>query len=125
MSPVVWVMIGLVVVIVLVKLKAAWRSPEALAAARAALGRGGRLVDVRSPGEFAAHHAPGAINVPVGDITAGRTKALGPKDEPLVLYCASGARSAVAAGALRRSGYVEIHDVGPFRNATQVTSAGG
>lgn len=124
MSPLVWVMIGLVVVLVLVKIKAAWRSPEALAAARAALARGGRLVDVRSPGEFAAHHAPGAINVPVGDITAGRTKAVGPKDKPVILYCASGARSAMAAGALRRSGYTEIHDVGPFRNATQVTGTG-
>jgi len=120
MSPIVWVVVGLVVLLVLAKVKASWRSPEALAAAQAALSGGGKLVDVRSPGEFAAHRAKGAINVPVDEITAGRHGKLGPKHRPVVLYCASGSRSAMAARALRQAGFREVHDLGPLSNATRI-----
>ncbi|MQA98468.1 MAG: hypothetical protein GEV11_29180 [Streptosporangiales bacterium] len=35
---------------------------------RRALGEGVRLVDVRTPGEFADGHVPGAVNVPLEQV---------------------------------------------------------
>ncbi len=64
----------------------------------------GVLIDVCEPAEFAAGHAVGARNIPVGTITGSKdlpsNKAL-----PLVLLCASGARAGRAAGLLRKAGY--------------------
>ncbi|MFF0274517.1 MULTISPECIES: rhodanese-like domain-containing protein [unclassified Streptomyces] len=65
------------------------------------------VVDVRTPGEFASGRLPGAVNVPLErieerlpelrDSTGGR---------PLLLVCASGARSEKAVAALASHGLV-------------------
>jgi len=70
---------------------------------------GAKLVDVRSPEEYAEKHVPGAENIPV-DVIDGRD--LGPKDKPIVVYCHSGRRSARAADTLRAKGYTNVHDLG-------------
>ena len=54
--------------------------------ARRLVESGARLVDVRTPGEFAAGHLPGAINIPVQDLER-RLHELGPKQAPIVVYC--------------------------------------
>jgi phage shock protein E len=54
---------------------------------------GARVVDVRPPVEFADGAYPNAKNIPLAALQA-RLGELEPKDEPVVLYCASGARSA-------------------------------
>jgi phage shock protein E len=72
---------------------------------------GARLVDVRSPGEFAGGHIDGALNVPVGEI-GDRASEIGPPDKPVVLYCASGARSAAAARMLRAKGFLNVKNLG-------------
>jgi rhodanese-related sulfurtransferase len=87
-------------------------SPET---ARQLVAEGARLIDVRSPGEFAAGHLDGARNVPVGEI-GGRAGELGPKDRPIVLYCASGTRSAAAARTLRASGFSKVYNLGAMSN---------
>lgn len=79
--------------------------------ARALVDGGARLVDVRSPGEFAGGHLDGALNIPVHEL-GNRVDELGDKARPVVLYCASGMRSASAAGALRRAGFADVHDLG-------------
>ena len=76
---------------------------------------GARLVDVRSPGEYADGHLPGAVNVPVGEI-GNRLADVGSKEAPVVVYCRSGHRSRRAAAALREAGYVAVHDMGAMRN---------
>ncbi|MCA2978973.1 MAG: rhodanese-like domain-containing protein [Myxococcaceae bacterium] len=81
------------------------------AAARQLVKDGAVLVDVRSPREFSGGHLPGAINVPLQDL-AGQVKRLGEKQRPVVLYCASGTRSAMAKAALRRQGFSAVHDLG-------------
>ena len=62
------------------------------------------LIDVCEPAEFAAGHAAGARNVPLGSIEGSKdlpsNKAL-----PIVVMCATGARSGRAAGMLRKAGY--------------------
>lgn len=94
-------------------------SPERLAAIRDALERGALLVDVRSPGEFGGGHLEGAVNVPVDQIGA-KAASLGGKDRPIVVYCASGMRSARAAGLLRGAGFGEVHDLGGIRNGASL-----
>ncbi len=81
--------------------------------ARALVEGGGRLVDVRSPAEFKSGHLPGAINVPV-DSVARKLDAFGPKDGAIVVYCASGARSAQAKRVLAANGFTNVRNLGPM-----------
>jgi rhodanese-related sulfurtransferase len=72
---------------------------------------GARLVDVRTPDEFVSRHIEGAVNIPVGDLDQSLKK-LGPRDRPVVLYCASGARSALAARVLKQNGFKTVRNLG-------------
>ena len=67
---------------------------------------GARIVDVRSPGEFQSGAYPGAVNIPVQELEARLSEV--PRDRPVVLYCASGARSAAAERILRARGYTDV-----------------
>jgi phage shock protein E len=86
---------------------------DAATAARL-LRHGALLVDVRSHAEFAATRLQGAVHVPLAECLRAPPAAL-PRDRPLVVYCASGARSALAARALRRHGWPEVSDLGSLR----------
>ncbi len=85
------------------------RDPDALPrsvradAARALVDGGATLVDVREPHEWRAGHARAARHVPLARLET-ETRRL-PKDAPVVVMCATGARSRVAAAQLRSSGY--------------------
>jgi rhodanese-related sulfurtransferase len=79
--------------------------------ARRLVAAGARLVDVRTPGEFAAGHLPGAVNIPVQELDR-RMAELDAKDRPIVLYCRSGNRSGQAARMLESAGYSQVHDLG-------------
>ena len=74
---------------------------------------GARLVDVRTVEEFAAGHIEGALNIPVQELPA-RMNELDRKDEPIVVYCRSGARSASAKRTLESAGYTRVFDLGPM-----------
>jgi rhodanese-related sulfurtransferase len=66
----------------------------------------GVLVDVSEPAEFAAGHAGGARNVPLGQIGSAGVKGLPTnKTIPIVLMCPSGTRSVKAAALLRKAGF--------------------
>lgn len=79
--------------------------------AREKVAAGAQLVDVRSESEFRGGAIPGAKNIPVQSLS----RRLGELDrqKPIVVYCASGMRSASAASLLKRSGFAEVHDLGP------------
>jgi phage shock protein E len=79
--------------------------------ARALVDAGARLVDVRSPGEHSGGPIKGSVNIPVGEVS-GRLAEFGEKDKPIVVYCASGVRSASAAKTLRGAGFTDVHDLG-------------
>lgn len=70
---------------------------------------GARIVDVRTPQEYAAGHVQGAVNIPFDEISR-RAGELGDPAAPVVLYCRSGRRTAIAADALRRLGFERIYD---------------
>ncbi|MEN6499349.1 MAG: rhodanese-like domain-containing protein [Rectinema sp.] len=69
------------------------------------------IVDVRTEEEFEEEHYPNAICIPVNEI-AQRAAEIGPKDRPVVLYCASGARSAYAARILKSLGFSKVINAG-------------
>lgn len=71
---------------------------------------GATIIDVRTPEEFRDGAYPGAINIPVSDL--GRRLTDIPKDRPVVLYCASGARSASAARAMKQAGFADVVNAG-------------
>lgn len=64
------------------------------------------IIDVRSPQEFAAGHLVGAVNIPYEQILHRIDSLEGlEKSSELLLYCLSGARSAVACSLLAQHGY--------------------
>jgi phage shock protein E len=71
---------------------------------------GARVIDVRSSQEFAGSSYPKARNIPV-DVLPSRLDEL-PRDKPIVLYCASGARSARAARILKQAGFTDVTNAG-------------
>lgn len=66
-----------------------------------ALSAGARLVDVRSPGEHAQAHVPGAVNVPLEQVP---TTGLAWSGQQVWVICQSGNRSLRAAQALAAMG---------------------
>jgi rhodanese-related sulfurtransferase len=68
---------------------------------------GVRVIDVRSTGEYEAGHVPGAENVPIDQFAAA--SASWDKNAPLLVYCATGARSSEAVSILQSAGFKTIY----------------
>jgi rhodanese-related sulfurtransferase len=83
-------------------------SPEE---AKAMVARGARVIDVRTPEEFAGGGIPGAVNVPFEQLSM-RLAELGPRDREIIVYCEAGVRSARAASLLREKGFTRVYDLG-------------
>jgi len=66
------------------------------------------LVDVRERDEWDEGHIPGAVHVPRGNLESRIEQAVPDRTTPVVLYCASGNRSAFAARTLRELGYEDV-----------------
>lgn len=73
------------------------------------------LLDVREADEFAQGHLAGAINVPRGVLefsvdpqNPAANSALTDRSKKIIVYCRSGARSALATQTLRTLGYENI-----------------
>ncbi|QGU03648.1 FAD-dependent oxidoreductase [Corynebacterium comes] len=66
-----------------------------------AVAAGWKLVDVRTPGEFAADTIPGSVNIPVDDLR-GRAEEL--RDAKSLVFCRVGLRGHVAASLLDNLG---------------------
>jgi sulfur-carrier protein adenylyltransferase/sulfurtransferase len=71
------------------------------------------VVDVREQDEWDEGHIPGAVHVPRGHLES-RIERLAPDHAaPIVLYCASGNRSAFAAKTLEQLGYEDVASLAP------------
>lgn len=79
---------------------------------REVVSRGATIVDVRTPQEYAAGSIKGAINIPVAALQH-KLSAVS-KKKPVIVYCASGARSASAKAILERNGFQEVYNGGGF-----------
>ena len=70
------------------------------------------FIDVRSAGEYRGGWLDGALNVPLDQLPQ-RIREVAPNlDRALVLYCASGARSAHGCAVLQHLGYTQVHNGG-------------
>lgn len=70
-----------------------------------------QLVDVRTPNEYKAGHIQGAKNIDFysGKFASEFNKLK--KDQPIYVYCRTGARSRHAANKLAGMGFTEIYDL--------------
>ena len=72
---------------------------------------GAFLVDVRQPDEYSEGHIPGAINIPIREITKRLDEI--PMDAPVIVYCKSGYRAALAVAGLQLLGFDNVKAFGP------------
>jgi glyoxylase-like metal-dependent hydrolase (beta-lactamase superfamily II) len=68
-----------------------------------------QVVDIRNTGELESGGLPGAVHIPLAEL-AHRSSELDPA-RPVLVYCAGGWRSSVAASLLRAQGYADVSDV--------------
>ena len=75
------------------------------------------LIDIREPAEFQRGHLPGAIHAPRGllEFEIHRLvdqlrpdQNIAHEDQPIILYCGTGGRSALAAKTLEELGYKNV-----------------
>jgi hydroxyacylglutathione hydrolase len=67
------------------------------------------LIDVRAPSEWQEERIDAAVNLPLSRVSDW--KATLPSDRSIVVHCASGYRSAIAASLLQREGYPDVADL--------------
>jgi hydroxyacylglutathione hydrolase len=67
------------------------------------------VVDVRNDGELVAGTIPGAVHIPLARLPHRLAEV--PEDRPVVVHCASGYRSSVAASLLRARGRADVSDL--------------
>jgi rhodanese-related sulfurtransferase len=84
------------------------------------------LVDVRDGTEVAkSGKLKGAVHVSRGmlefraDAETPYHDAAFRKDRPIILYCASGGRSALSGKTLKDMGYEKVHNLGGFKDAVE------
>ena len=66
-------------------------------------------IDVRAPGERDQKYIAGSLAIPLNHLTENLEKL--PKDRPLLVYCAGGYRSSIAASLLQRSGFDHVDEI--------------
>lgn len=81
------------------------------------------ILDVRQPGEYEAGHIPGAQLIPLPQLKE-RQNEINP-DKPLLVYCAVGGRSRVAAQLLGGGDYPEVYNLTGGFKAWQENKAVG
>lgn len=67
------------------------------------------VVDVRTPHEFEGKHIAGAVSLPLNHL-AERAGEL-PRDRRLLVHCAGGYRSSIAASVLQRAGFTQVSEL--------------
>ena len=82
--------------------------PVVLAAALREHGKRPALIDVREPDENAQGMIPGTLHIPRGFLELRIERNVPDRSSPVVLYCASGTRSVLAARSLVELGYTEV-----------------
>lgn len=75
------------------------------------------LIDVRTPGEFAGGHAPGAVNVPLNELEGRISELEATKAGDVYLICAVGGRSIQATKLLEAKGWAHPINVEGGTNA--------
>lgn len=78
------------------------------------LSQGAVIVDVRSSGEFMSGANPASISIPLDRLEKEASHL--DSSKPVILCCASGTRSAMAASLLKKKGFKQITNAGSWNN---------
>jgi glyoxylase-like metal-dependent hydrolase (beta-lactamase superfamily II)/rhodanese-related sulfurtransferase len=70
---------------------------------------GAQSVDVRTPGERASGAVAGSLPIPLSQLLKRLDDV--PRDRPIVVYCAGGYRSSIAASLLQRHGFDHVSEI--------------
>ncbi|HET9620636.1 MAG TPA: molybdopterin-synthase adenylyltransferase MoeB [Kofleriaceae bacterium] len=85
--------------------------PTVLAADLRDNGKRPAVIDVREPDEHAQGMIPGTVHIPRGFLELRIERNVPDRDTPVVLYCASGTRSVLAARSLSELGYRDVRSL--------------
>ena len=88
--------------------------------ARQQLANGALVIDVRSAEEFRSGKVRGAINIPLGELRERLPQQVKDKNQPLLVHCLSGGRSAIARQQLKSMGYANVFNLGSLARAKQI-----
>lgn len=69
------------------------------------------LLDVRSKQEYDEYHLEGAICIPTFEIETKLSKIIENKNQVIITYCQSGARSKKAVRMLTKLGYTNVYEI--------------
>ena len=81
------------------------------------------VLDVRAPREWSSDHMEGSVNLPLNHLTE-RLEEL-PRTRRVVVHCASGYRSSIAASILKQRGFIDVADLAGGFNAWKMTQPAG
>jgi len=118
-----WILLLIVVAFVMAFL--AWQRSGLVSPAdvRKHLAGGALVIDVRSPEEYRGSHLPSAINIPLGELPGRLPQRVKDRQQPLLVHCLSGARSAVARRQLIDLGYANVFNLGSLARAREVLNS--
>lgn len=85
------------------------RLSPAVAAERLGSNQPPLVVDVRAPREYEAKHIDGSLSIPLNHLAERRSEL--PADRPLLVHCAGGYRSSIAASLLRQQGFERVSEL--------------
>lgn len=81
---------------------------------------GAIVIDVRTVEEFAGGHVVGAINVPLDQLGEKIESVVPDHQQPILIYCLSGTRSALARRILLSKKYSDIYNLGSIYRARSI-----
>lgn len=114
-----WIFAGVLVVLFVAFRRIELVSPNR---ARRLLEQDGKIIDVRNRSEYQAGHLRGALNIPLGELKERIGQESKDLNQPLLLHCLGGGRSALAKRMLRQMGYRTVVNLGSYRRAKRVTA---
>ena len=75
------------------------------------ISQGAILIDVRSPQEYNEGHINGAILIPSYEIKKRINNIITDKNQPIIVYCSTGARSKKTQKELNKNGYTNVYNL--------------
>lgn len=118
-----WILLLVLVALLLALLLLKRGGQISAEAAADSLQKGALVIDVRSAGEFAARHLPGALNIPLDEVETATPRGVQDKNQILLLHCQSGLRSAAAQKKLTSLGYARVYNLGSYARAAQIVGS--
>jgi rhodanese-related sulfurtransferase len=82
--------------------------------------QGAVVIDVRTPSEFAGGSVKEAVNLPLDSISQKISVVVPDKEQPIMVFCLSGTRSAMARRVLRSNGYKNVYNLGSLWRAKTI-----